>query len=99
MSISNFKNMVKVGKKIKEARKNHSITQEELAQAIGVSDKSISAYESNRISPPLKILEKIAEETHSPLSYFFEENIESSILAKLETLEKNFDEIKKLLKK
>ncbi len=91
--------MLKVGKKIREIRKRKRITQEELAQAIGVSDKSISAYESERISPPLKILEKIAHETDSPLSYFFEEDIQSSLLSKLNDLEKDFADIKKMLKK
>ncbi len=91
--------MIKIGKKIKEARKRNNITQEELALAIGVSDKSISAYESERISPPIKVLEKIAEKTRSPLTYFFEESIESSVLAKLNSLEKDFEEIRKLLKK
>ncbi len=75
------------------------ITQEDLAQAIGVSDKSISAYESERTDPPLKILEKIAETTDQNLSYFLEANVESSILSKLNIIEKEFAEIKKLLKK
>lgn len=91
--------MLKVGKKIKEARREGRITQSELAQAIGVSDKSISAYESNRISPPLKIIEKIAEQTERPLTYFFEDNIETTIMTKLQKLEKDFEEIKELLKK
>ena len=91
--------MIKIGNKIKEARKRTKMTQEELAGAVGVSDKSISAYESERISPPIKILEKIAEKTGSPLTYFFEESIESTVLAKLSSLEKDFKEIKNLLKK
>ncbi|MEK7526045.1 MAG: helix-turn-helix transcriptional regulator [Patescibacteria group bacterium] len=92
-------NMLKLGKKIQQARKRSRITQEELAKAVGISDKSVSAYEANRISPSLKVLEKIAEKTQSPLSYFFEENVEGDILAKLKQLEKEFDEIKNLLKK
>lgn len=91
--------MVKVGKKIKLARKTKRITQEDLAMAIGVSDKSISAYESGRISPPLKVLEKIANSTDHSLSYFLEENVETSILAKLNEIERQFMEVKKLLKK
>jgi transcriptional regulator with XRE-family HTH domain len=62
--------MIKLGQKIKKARKQKRITQEDLANAIGVSDKSISAYESDRINPPLQILEKIAEKTDESLSYF-----------------------------
>lgn len=90
---------MKIGRKIKNARKNKQITQEDLARAIGVSDKSISAYESERIEPPLKILEKIADETGKSLSYFLEETIESSILNKLNDIEIQFREIKRLLEK
>ena len=91
--------MIKIGKRIKEARKNKSITQDELANSIGISDKSISAYESDRIDPPLQILEKIAETTGQPMSYFIEEKVESAILAKLNDVERQFKEIKSLLKK
>lgn len=91
--------MLKLGKKIRFARKQKRVTQEDLAQTLGVSDKSISAYESDRTSPPLHILEKIAAATNQPLSYFLDENVESSILAKLKEVESQFSEIKKLLKK
>ncbi len=91
--------MVKIGNKIKQARKIKRITQEDLAQAIGVSDKSISAYESERISPPIKILEKIAEQTDQSVSYFLEDTVESVILSKLNEVEKEFKEIKSLIKK
>lgn len=89
--------MVKLGNKIKQARKIKRITQEELASVIGVSDKSISAYESDRISPPIKVLEKIAEKTDQSLGYFLEDTIESAILTKLKRVEEQFNEIKKLL--
>lgn len=91
--------MIHVGKKIKDARKFKRITQEDLADAIGVSDKSISAYESNRARPPLHVLEKIALATGKPLHFFVEETVESSVLSKLKEVEEQFKEIKKLLKK
>lgn len=89
--------MVKVGERIRLARKQRQITQGNLAAAIGISDKSISAYESNRINPPLKVLEKIAESTNQPLRYFVEDSVETAILAKLAEVEKQFKEIKILL--
>lgn len=90
--------MKKLGELIRDARKKKQITQDTLALAIGVSDRSISAYESNRISPPLRILQKIAKETDQPMSFFMEEDTDSKILAQLENLEKQFDEIKNLLR-
>ncbi|MFO0703124.1 MAG: helix-turn-helix transcriptional regulator [Patescibacteria group bacterium] len=74
--------MENLGKKIRQARKTKRITQSDLAQAIGVSDKSVSAYESGRIEPPLKMLEKIAQSTDHSLEYFVGESVESQILAK-----------------
>ena len=95
MSIGRF--MVKVGERIKQARKQNHITRGSLANAIGISDKSISAYESNRINPPLKVLEKIAKSTGQPLRYFVEDTVETAILTKLAEVERQFLEIKKLL--
>ncbi|HTK03706.1 MAG TPA: helix-turn-helix transcriptional regulator [Alphaproteobacteria bacterium] len=90
--------MSQLGEKIKKARITKEITQEDLAKAIGVSDKSISAYESGRVSPPIVILRKISAETSQPLNYFLEEKAELSVLSKLEKIERDFEEIKRLLK-
>lgn len=89
--------MQKIGIKIKQARTAKRITQEDLARAIGVSDKSISAYESGRVSPPFPVLEKIADSTDHSLHFFVEDSPESTLLAKLNEVEKLFQEIKKLL--
>ncbi len=85
--------------KIKQARKSRQITQEDLARAIGVSDKSISAYESGRVHPPLEILEKIAKSTDHSMTYFVDPSAESSILQKLNEVQKLFEEIRSLLHK
>ena len=90
--------MSMLGKKIREARKDRLITQGELSELIGVSDKSISAYESDRISPPIKVLEKIAEHTQKPISFFLVDSLDTDILAKLKDLEVEFKELKELLK-
>ncbi|HCM37470.1 MAG: Transcriptional regulator, XRE family [Candidatus Gottesmanbacteria bacterium GW2011_GWB1_43_11] len=91
--------MIKIGRKIKQARKLKRITQEDLAQTIGVSDKSISAYESERVDPPLSVLERIAKSTDQPVGYFLDESEDSSILAKIRSVEAQLKEIKQLLKK
>ena len=91
--------MLKIGQKIKAARKIKRITQSELAKVIGVSDKSISAYESDRANPPLSVVEKISKATNQSLNFFLEETIETSILSKLTEVESQFKEIKRLLKR
>lgn len=88
-----------IGNKIKKARGDKRFTQSELASAIGVSDKTVSAYEKNRATPPIPILKKIANKTDHPVEFFLDNNIEPIILAKLQEIEKLFEEVKKMLSK
>lgn len=85
--------------KIKQARQSKHITQEDLARAVGVSDKSISAYESGRVQPPLEVLEKIASSTNHSLTYFVDPSVGPSILQRLDDIQKLFEEIKILIQK
>ena len=48
------------GKAIKELREKRQITQKELAEQIGVSDKTISKWETNRGLPDIGIMEELA---------------------------------------
>jgi Zn-dependent peptidase ImmA (M78 family)/transcriptional regulator with XRE-family HTH domain len=54
------------------ARESRGITQGELARAIGVSQGTISKYESGINSPPNDDLGKIAKELNYPESFFFQ---------------------------
>lgn len=86
--------------KIKKARIEANLSQKELGQAIKISEKSISAYESNRATPPIGILGKLAKETKKPIWYFTEsEDIELSVMSKLLEIEKQISELKDILSK
>ncbi len=52
---------VEPGKEIKKLREELNLSQERFGKKVGVSGKSISAYETGRVIPPLKIMEKIAK--------------------------------------
>lgn len=56
--------------RIKQAREDARMSQLQVAVALGISDKTISGYESGRISPPINKLEKIADLLKKPVSYF-----------------------------
>lgn len=89
-----------LSQRIKDARVDARLSQAELAKEVGVSDKSISAYEQGRSTPPFEKLKKISTATHHPLSYFTEENNNEAIISsKLESIERELYEIKRLLKK
>uniref|UniRef100_A0A7C4XSW7 XRE family transcriptional regulator n=1 Tax=candidate division WWE3 bacterium TaxID=2053526 RepID=A0A7C4XSW7_UNCKA len=51
--------METIGEKIKKLRIKNNLSQERFAKRVGVSGKSISAYETNKALPSLKVLEKI----------------------------------------
>jgi transcriptional regulator with XRE-family HTH domain len=60
----------KLGKKIKLARIELDMTQEDLAQAIAAKQKSISRYETGISMPSLETLDKIAKVLKKPFDYF-----------------------------
>ena len=85
--------------RIKKARENAHISQRELGESIGVSDKSISSYEKGRSIPPIKKLKRIAKKTNKPLAYFTEEEtMNIDIISKLNIVEKELREIHELIK-
>jgi transcriptional regulator with XRE-family HTH domain len=94
----NQKKLTELALRIREARRNSHLSQDELGKYIGVSDKSVSAYEQGRSMPPITKLKKIAQWTNHPLSYFTqEENGEALLASKLANIERELAEVKKLL--
>jgi transcriptional regulator with XRE-family HTH domain len=63
----------KLGKRIKLARIELEMTQEDLAKAIKAAQKSISRYETGASLPTLETLEKMAKVLKKPFSYFLDE--------------------------
>lgn len=82
-------------KKLKEARIQKGLSQRGLGLALGLSDKTISSYESNRSFPNLEILEKISEILDKPIEYFISSSKKTSIIELLKQIEKNQEEITK----
>jgi transcriptional regulator with XRE-family HTH domain len=63
----------KFGKKIKLARIENDMTQIQLAEAIGASQKSISKYETGSFFPPIEVLVKLAKTLNKTYGYFLDE--------------------------
>jgi len=61
------------GKKIKLARIERDLTQDQLAQKINTKQKNISRYETGASMPSLETLVKIAEVLKKKIGYFFDE--------------------------
>lgn len=58
----------KTGKLIAAKRKEKGLTQKELAEKIGVTDKAVSKWETGRGMPDVSVLEKLAEELEVTVS-------------------------------
>lgn len=55
-------NQEKIGKFIAECRKEKNLTQEQLAEKLGVSDKSISRWENAKTMPDISLFEPLCQE-------------------------------------
>lgn len=56
--------MVDFGKRLKRLRKDHNLTQKQLANLIGVQNKVVSFYEVGDRFPSLEVLVKLAATFH-----------------------------------
>jgi transcriptional regulator with XRE-family HTH domain len=61
------------GRKVRAARKNADMRQEQLALLIGRSFHALHLYECGRRNPPLVVLERMAAVLDVPISSFFED--------------------------
>ncbi len=50
-----------LGANIKKYRTQNQLKQEDIAKALGVTRSTVSCYESNKTTPPLKVIEKLTK--------------------------------------
>lgn len=80
MSIKDF------GKKLKSARIEKNISQRGLGLALGLSDKTISSYESSRSYPNLELLPKLSDILDKPIEFFVSNSKEIILSEKLDAI-------------
>lgn len=61
-------NQLMVGKFITQKRKEKNLTQEQLAEKIGVSNKTISKWETGKCMPDYSVIELLCEELNITLA-------------------------------
>mgnify|MGYP003435402569 FL=1 len=88
---------MKIGKKIAYFRKKMELTQEELAEKLGVSSRSISRWENGNTMPELGILVELADYYEVDIREIIDGERKSEIMEKetKETLRKVADYAKK----
>ena len=97
--MSNQKNTLNLATKIKKARQEAGYSQQKLAEALKLSNKTISAWEVGRAQPHIRTLKKIAEVTKVPTAYFVDElsDAEFELKMKLSRIEEELAEVRRLL--
>jgi len=60
-----------IGCRVREARAEYGLTQEELANDVGVDPKHISRIENGSRNGSAQLIRKISEVTGKPLSFFY----------------------------
>jgi transcriptional regulator with XRE-family HTH domain len=85
---------MEIGHQIKKLRLKLNMSQDRFGKKIGLTGKTISAYETGKITPTLEILNKISEEFE--VNFFKKSN--KDIERKIEDLQKSLFELQKLFK-
>ena len=62
---------IKVGRFIARNRKNLNLTQKELAEKLGVTDRAVSKWENGRSIPDVGIIESLCKELNISIGEFF----------------------------
>lgn len=99
-------NIKEFGNKLKSAREERGMSQRGLGLALGLSDKTISSYESSRSFPNLDVLTKISDILDKPVEYFVSSSkkiqlneLMEKILSNQNSIEKDINEIHMIIKK
>jgi len=90
----------KMSRAIRQARQLAGFSQKQLAKKLGLSDKTISAYEKGRAIPPATTLKRIAEVTNKPINGFYraDDTVDLDLInRKLDILIKELGDIRQAL--
>jgi len=87
-----------LGKRIRTARDESRMSQLQVGVAIGVTDKTISGYESGRIAPPIDKLLHLADLFKKPITFFLGSDPKDyKVASRLRAVEVSLREIRKQL--
>lgn len=88
--------MTTVAGNIKNLRIQTQLSQKRFGHKIGVSGKTISAYECGKCIPPLRVLEKISEVYSVSVSTFTAKG-DDFLLKKIKKLQEELNELTRLI--
>lgn len=87
-----------LGKRIRIARDESRMSQLQVGVALGVTDKTISGYESGRIAPPIDKLMHLADLFKKPINFFLGSDPKDyKVASRLRAVEMSLKDIRKLI--
>lgn len=81
-----------IGKKIKSIREKNNLSQSRFGLKIGVSGKTVSAYETERSFPSLKVMDSITKVYNVHIV-----GSELNLNQRIQNIQKEFEELKAIL--
>lgn len=88
----------KAGTRIRQVRSEKNLSQQRFGEKIGVSRQSISAYETSKVTPSIKVLEKISN-IYNVSFIRISDTPDSKIKRKIDEIEKEIGNLKEMLDK
>ncbi len=85
---------IKIGAFIAKKRKEKNLTQEQLAQRLGVSNKSISKWECGRCMPDYSVIELLCKELDVSIAQIFNGNDDNSSAIEDEKIQSIFNSMR-----
>ena len=100
-------NQEKIGKFILECRKNKKLTQSELAEKLGVTDKTVSRWENGNYMPDLSLLQQLSKELNVSINELlsgekvskedYQQKFEENIISTIDYSNKKLDSVKTII--
>ena len=79
-----------ISENIKRIRDRYSLTQQQLGEIAGVSDKAVSTWESGTAEPRMGAVQKIAEHFNIPMSAIVDDAPDSTIPIDLSSFDPSY---------
>lgn len=79
--------------RLKELRNRAGVSQQALAEAVGVSQQSINKYENHHVEPDIRTLKAIADYFHTSVDYLIGHTAVDHIIEPVQPCELNEEEL------
>ena len=107
MKGENHMNQIKIGKFIQEKRKEQKMTQSELAEKLGVTDRSVSKWENGKNMPDISLFNILCNELNITINDLlsgekvdkneYQEKLEKNIITIISNVNKKLSLVKKII--